>query len=909
MDRGQLVPDKVIIELVLARLAQHDCTTQGWLLDGFPRTGSQVKALLESGVKVDFFICLEAPDATLIDRILSRRTDPVTGKIYNMKYSPPDDNDIRARLIKRSDDSEDKVKAGIQSYRENLPVIIDKVENVVKINAGRPPKQIWTDLRPKIARAVKYIVVFVLGGPGSGKGTQCSRIHQTFGYTHLSAGDLLREERAKGSALAELINDYIVQGKIVPAEITINLLAKAMSESGNKKFLIDGFPRNMENMEAWYQIMDACSIIDFVLFFDCPESVMTERLLERGKTSGRADDNINTILKRFQTFQVESMPVLRYFQRLGKVRFLSAVPPVEIVFQQVSLIFKSLSLIEPYSRTLGIIKPDAVADGHVPAILDAINALNLTVICTKYVVMTDTVVTAFYADLANQGFFRSFKEFMISGPCLVMVLEGTDAVMRWRTALGPTNSMKAKQTDPESIRARFGTNGTRNACHGSDTERSAIREISFWLDPNSIGALAEVDRVSTGQDDPVGLPLETTLGMIKPLTSNTKYDEITSILTGHGFEITAECRITLTSELTDKFYAEHVGKSFYPNLKQFMMSGQVIAFRLQRYCAIKGLRHLLGFTNSEKARLERPDSIRALYGLDGTRNAMHGSDAATSAAREVAFFFSVGGTTKSRSSVSIAPSPEPAVSPSPEPMGGSHSSFRYGEEEEEYSNLAKVAKKKKNKFAPTMSLRQYGEMAHFLESDVDPIIKGLVERVLLKRPKDVLTFAMQDLAEQQRLSVTNSSPGSNKMKLEPLNNGTQKQLNVRNENVVSQTALDDALSEIQRLTSMVETISNNIKEERRNYESIQPLASDLKSNKRQMIILHFNDIYEYEANLKESYGGAARLSWQIKNLKQDKPLVIHSGDFLSPSTTSNVTKGAHMVQIMNCIGIIIVLYC
>ena len=76
-----------------------------------------------------------------------------------------------------------------------------------------------------------------------------------------------------------------------------------------------------------------------------------------------------------------------------------------------------------------------------------------------------------------------------------------------------------------------------------------------------------------------------------------------------------------------------------------------------------------------------------------------------------------------------------------------------------------------------------------------------------------------------------------------------------------------------------------------------------------MIILHFNDIYEYEANLKESYGGAARLSWQIKNLKQDKPLVIHSGDFLSPSTTSNVTKGAHMVQIMNCIGIIIVLYC
>ncbi len=86
----------------------------------------------------------------------------------------------------------------------------------------------------------KPTVVFVLGGPGAGKGTQCTRIVEEFGFNHISAGDCLREERASGSADAELINNYIKEGKIVPVEITIKLILKAMEASGKKKFLIDG---------------------------------------------------------------------------------------------------------------------------------------------------------------------------------------------------------------------------------------------------------------------------------------------------------------------------------------------------------------------------------------------------------------------------------------------------------------------------------------------------------------------------------------------------------------------------------------------------------------------------------------------------------------------------------------------
>ena len=105
--------------------------------------------------------------------------------------------------------------------------------------------------RSKIGKAPLLKVVFVLGGPGSGKGTNCAKLVEQFGYVHLSAGDLLRDERKSGSQLAEMINTYIAEGKIVPAEVTVNLLKNAMEKSATKKFLVDGFPRDLSNLKCW----------------------------------------------------------------------------------------------------------------------------------------------------------------------------------------------------------------------------------------------------------------------------------------------------------------------------------------------------------------------------------------------------------------------------------------------------------------------------------------------------------------------------------------------------------------------------------------------------------------------------------------------------------------------------------
>jgi UMP-CMP kinase len=178
-------------------------------------------------------------------------------------------------------------------------------------------------------------VVFVLGGPGAGKGTQCANLVKDYGFTHLSAGDLLRAEQERpGSQFGEMIKDYIKNGLIVPMEVTVQLLENAMTEDlqrrGTKqgKFLIDGFPRKLDQA---HKFEEAVCPARLVLFFDCSEAEMERRLLDRGKTSGRSDDNADSIRKRFRTFVETSMPVVDYYETQKKVVRVNAERDPEVV--------------------------------------------------------------------------------------------------------------------------------------------------------------------------------------------------------------------------------------------------------------------------------------------------------------------------------------------------------------------------------------------------------------------------------------------------------------------------------------------------------------------------------------------------------------------------------------------------
>ena len=182
-------------------------------------------------------------------------------------------------------------------------------------------------------------VVFFLGGPGSGKGTQSANLVKDYGFVHLSAGDLLRAEQIReGSEYGAMIKNYITEGKIVPMEVTVALLSNAMADSlksapppasTKARFLIDGFPRKLDQAVYFEQTVAPSEL---VIFLDCPEEVMEKRLLKRGETSGRDDDNEESIRKRFRVFVETSMPVVDDYEKKGKVVKVPATGSVEEVY-------------------------------------------------------------------------------------------------------------------------------------------------------------------------------------------------------------------------------------------------------------------------------------------------------------------------------------------------------------------------------------------------------------------------------------------------------------------------------------------------------------------------------------------------------------------------------------------------
>ncbi|XP_078173419.1 UMP-CMP kinase 3-like isoform X2 [Carex rostrata] len=180
-------------------------------------------------------------------------------------------------------------------------------------------------------------IVFVLGGPGSGKSTQCTKIVEHFGYTHFSSGDLLRAECKSGSKNGTMIQNLMKEGKLVDSSIIVQLIQKAMLESKNDKFLIDGFPRNEENRIAFEKIVNIEP--ELLLFLDCPESELEKRLLSRNQ--GREDDSVETIKKRFKVFTESTLPVVNYYEQRGKVRKVNAAKPPEEVFKDIKAIFSS----------------------------------------------------------------------------------------------------------------------------------------------------------------------------------------------------------------------------------------------------------------------------------------------------------------------------------------------------------------------------------------------------------------------------------------------------------------------------------------------------------------------------------------------------------------------------------------
>nr|CAA73579.1 NMP kinase [Paramecium primaurelia] len=192
------------------------------------------------------------------------------------------------------------------------------------------------DLLVKFSTLRKPFVYFILGGPGSGKGTQCELLSKNLKYVHLSAGQLLRNAIKNNSEHKSTIENCINNGGIVPSHVTINLLDKAIFEDiSSDTFLIDGFPRNYENMENWIALMDNKINFKSVIHILCSRTTMIQRITERSKTSGRSDDNIQTLEKRFIRYQNDTYKIIEHYRNKNQLIEINGDNSIEIVQREI----------------------------------------------------------------------------------------------------------------------------------------------------------------------------------------------------------------------------------------------------------------------------------------------------------------------------------------------------------------------------------------------------------------------------------------------------------------------------------------------------------------------------------------------------------------------------------------------
>lgn len=175
--------------------------------------------------------------------------------------------------------------------------------------------------------------LLLIGAPGAGKGTQAVRIAENFGLTHISSGDLLREHVAQKTAIGLTAKAYMDRGDLVPNTVVLDMLRKpviAAAEAGG--YVLDGFPRTVEQAEAGYDVAKDLGVsVQVAVHIEVPREALVARIVERGLTSGRADDTEEVVTRRLDVYDEFTRPLLEYYAAREKLITVNGDRPVEEV--------------------------------------------------------------------------------------------------------------------------------------------------------------------------------------------------------------------------------------------------------------------------------------------------------------------------------------------------------------------------------------------------------------------------------------------------------------------------------------------------------------------------------------------------------------------------------------------------
>ncbi|MBD5420407.1 MAG: adenylate kinase [Bacteroides sp.] len=179
----------------------------------------------------------------------------------------------------------------------------------------------------------------LFGAPGSGKGTQSEKIIDRYGLHHISTGEVLRKQIKEGTELGKIADSYISKGHLIPDDLMIDILRQELKGLPKecKGVIFDGFPRTIpQAVELENLLAEIGSDLTGVVGLEVPEEELVARMLKRGKETGRADDNIDTILNRLKVYHNQTEPLKEHYQGKGAYMHIDGLGDVDSIFGSIS---------------------------------------------------------------------------------------------------------------------------------------------------------------------------------------------------------------------------------------------------------------------------------------------------------------------------------------------------------------------------------------------------------------------------------------------------------------------------------------------------------------------------------------------------------------------------------------------
>ena len=179
----------------------------------------------------------------------------------------------------------------------------------------------------------------LFGGPGSGKGTQSEKLIKEYGLHHISTGEVLRDHIKRGTELGKIAKEYIDEGQLIPDDLMIRILDDVIENEAKDKpgVIFDGFPRTIPQAEALKELLKKRgSDLHAVVGLEVPEEELVKRMLNRGKETGRADDNEETIKKRLKVYHDQTAPLKDYYKKEDKYIHIDGMGNIDEIFNSIS---------------------------------------------------------------------------------------------------------------------------------------------------------------------------------------------------------------------------------------------------------------------------------------------------------------------------------------------------------------------------------------------------------------------------------------------------------------------------------------------------------------------------------------------------------------------------------------------